>query len=65
LNIKLMDKTDQKIKKLLDKEFLDKLKEVGKLYGWTGDYCEIGNFIIDIHKIGEVEISHKELEPYD
>lgn len=33
---------ENKIKKLLDDEFLSKLLEIGKLYGWNGDYVEIG-----------------------
>ncbi len=41
---------ENKIKELLDKEFLDRLAEIGRLYGWSGDYCEIRSFIKELHR---------------
>jgi hypothetical protein len=35
------------------------------MVGWQGDYYEIGNFIIELHKIVGIDISHKEIKPYD
>jgi len=59
-----MSEDNKKIKELLDVEFLKKLTEIGKIYGWQGDYYEIGNFIIELHKIVGIDISHKEIKPY-
>ena len=54
---------ENKIKELLDKEFLDKLLEIGKLYGWSGDYVEIGYFIEKLHRYHGVE--NIDTIPYD
>jgi hypothetical protein len=54
---------DKKIKELLNKEFLEKLTEVARLYGWRGDYCEIRWFMESLHERAELDIP--ELEPYD
>ena len=35
-----MSKEDEKIGKLLDDEFLKKLVEIARIYGWSGDYME-------------------------
>jgi hypothetical protein len=53
---------ETKIKELLDKEFLDKLLEIGKLYGWSGDYVEIGSFIEELHRLGGID--NVDTEPY-
>lgn len=42
--LKEIDK-DSKLVSLLDNDFLTKLNEVGKLYGWCGDYFEIAEFV--------------------
>lgn len=60
-----MSKEDEKIGKLLDDEFLEKLVEIARIYGWSGDYIEIGQFIIYLHKIAGINISHKDIEPYE
>lgn len=52
----------KRINELLDKEFLAKLVEVGKLYGWSGDYAEISGFIRELH--GYVGIENVDTEPY-
>ena len=54
----------ERLESILDLKFLNKLKEVGKLYGWSGDYCEIGAFIIELHNIKNVDINQKDIEPY-
>jgi len=54
---------ENKIKELVDKEFLIKLTEIGRLYGWAGDYVEIGSFIKTLHRYAEVEVPIT--EPYD
>lgn len=51
-----------KIKDLLDKEFLDKLVEIGKLYGWKGDYHEIVDFIEELHNYHGIGVG--DMEPY-
>ncbi len=48
---------------LLDEEFLKKLLEVGKLYGWQGDYHEIGCFIESLHSMKNM--SPPNIDPYD
>lgn len=50
-----MDEEDKKIKELLDDDFLAKLLEIGKLYGWRGDYVEIGSFIEALHQLHGIE----------
>ena len=57
------DESEDKIKELLDKEFLDKLLEIGKLFGWSGDYIEISNFIEELHRYHG--INKVDTEPYD
>lgn len=42
------DEADQRIKELVDEEFLIKLTEIGRCYGWSGDYVEIGQFIEEL-----------------
>jgi hypothetical protein len=42
---------EERLVVLLDDKFLNSLREVGKLYGWRGDYAEIGEFISELHKI--------------
>jgi len=54
---------ENKIKELADKKFLIKLTEIGRLYGWSGDYVEIGRFIEAIHCYAEVEVPI--IEPYE
>jgi hypothetical protein len=49
----------------LDDEFLKKLVEIARIYGWSGDYMEIGQFIMYLHKIAGINISHKDIEPYE
>jgi len=53
------------IKRLLDKDFLAKLKEIAKLYGWNGDYTEIKDFVSYLYSVHGIEITQEELEPYD
>lgn len=40
---------DGKLDSLLDKDFLDRLVEVAKLYGHRGDVYEIIQFVEDLH----------------
>jgi hypothetical protein len=54
---------DDKIKSLLNQEFLDNLAEIGRLYGWHGDYAEIGAFIEHLHKIYGIE--KIDIKPYE
>jgi hypothetical protein len=58
-----IEESEEKIKKLLDKDFLDKLLEIGRLYGWLGDYCEIGSFIQTLHIYHGIEDVNT--EPYE
>lgn len=55
---------DLKLKSLLDKDFLAKLTEVAKLYGWAGDYSEIWDFVADLHEKIDLEIP-EDREPYE
>lgn len=54
---------DQKIKELIDIDFLNTLAEVGRLYGWSGDYVEIGQFIEDLHQA--IGVENVNTEPYE
>lgn len=40
-----------KIKKLLNKPFLDNLLEIAKIYGLKRDYPELINFVVNLHNI--------------
>ena len=59
------EEADEKIINLLDDEFLNKLLEVGKLYGWSGDYVEIGNFIEELHRKKGITIPNEDLQCYE
>ena len=56
---------EEKFNELLDAEFLAKLKEVGRLYGWDGDYVEIGGFIMALHLKRNIELTNEDIEPYE
>lgn len=58
-------KKEEKIIELLDIGFLEKLKEIGKLYGWNGDYHEIREFIIYLYKIYGIEYNEDDFETYE
>lgn len=56
----------ENIKKKLTPEFLETLKEFGKVVGWETDYCEISAFIcLAYEKAEQPEPSQEKLEPYD
>ena len=46
---------EDKIRGLLDDDFLSRLLEIGRLYGWKGDYIEIASFIEDLHRFHEID----------
>lgn len=54
---------DDKIRELCDDEFLSKLCEVARLYGWLGDYIEIAYFVQGLHS--EVGKDCPNIEPYE
>ena len=54
---------DNKLKELVTPEFLSTLTEVSKLYGWSGDFIEIFNFVEDLHSIKGIKIDS--YEPYE
>jgi hypothetical protein len=54
---------DGKIKLLIDRKFLDTLKEVSKLYGYDGDYIAISEFVQYLFVLGHVELP--DLKPYE
>ena len=54
---------DNKLKELVTPEFLSTLTEVSKLYGWSGDFIEIFNFVEDLHSIKGINIDS--YEPYE
>jgi len=56
------EEADLKIKSLLNHDFLDRLLEIGKLYGWSGDYVEIADFIKALHRL--YGLQNVDLEPY-
>jgi 23S rRNA A1618 N6-methylase RlmF len=43
------EERESKLKELCDEQFLAKLTEVAKLYGWDGDYVEIARFVEHLH----------------
>lgn len=45
-----------------DKEFCDKLKELARQYGWSGDYSEVVDFVIWVHQQSNIPIERKDLE---
>jgi hypothetical protein len=44
--------------------FLEEVRERARKYGWSFDYCEIGDFVERMYKDAGVPISQEELEPY-
>lgn len=54
---------DQKLVDLIDEPFLNKLAEVAKLYGWSGDYTEIGGFVACLFELKKLQ--PPDLEPYE
>jgi len=52
-----------RLKELADKEFLEKLIEVGKISGWSVDYVEIVEFITNLHNIAGLPVP--DLNPYE
>lgn len=54
---------EKRIEQLLTAEFLTTLTEIAKLYGWNGDYCEIGGFVEQLHMAKRLPIP--DLEPYN
>lgn len=57
------NEADAKIKAIVDKPFLDKLSEVAKLYGWRGDYIEVGTFVQNLYE--ELNLEAPDLQPYE
>jgi len=57
------NEAEEKIKSLINYDFLLTLTEVAKLYGWSGDFCEISSFVEELHKFNGIEIEN--LEPYE
>lgn len=51
------------LKSKLTPEFLETLKEVGKLYGWSGDYIEVRQFIEHCFDVAGKYAG--DLEPYE
>ena len=47
---------EEKIQELLDKDFLERLLLIARLYGWQADYYEIINFIEDLYNLKGMEI---------
>jgi len=52
-----------KIALLCDDEFLIKLTEVAKLYGWHGDYVEIAEFVSNLYIARDKEVPN--LDEYE
>jgi len=52
-----------KTRELLDEGFLNKLVELARLYGWSGDYIEIDYFIRELY--GYTELPLPDLTPYE
>lgn len=51
---------------LLTEDFLQKLIVAGKVYGWTGDYTEIENFILKLCRHGDFDDEDiPDLSPYN
>lgn len=53
---------DEKIKSLVDKEFLERLTEVAKLVGWSVDYIEVQSFLSELY--GYAELEEPDFTPY-
>lgn len=53
---------DNKSKALINKDFLDRLVELGRLYGWSGDYSEIKGFIETLFEYTDFALP--DLTPY-
>lgn len=56
---------ENRIKELVDQEFLDKLVEVARIYGWSGDYTEVCKFIEEISSITRLPIPNDLREPFE
>jgi hypothetical protein len=53
----------EKMNRLLDDTFLEKLAEVARLYGWEGDYVEIQEFVRSLYFLQKKKIP--DLTPYE
>ena len=53
----------ERVKKLTTYDFLSSLTEIAKIYGWSGDYQEVGDFIAWIYETNNIE--EPDLEPYE
>ena len=51
----------QRIIELIDDDFLNTLSEVVSLYGWTGDYIEVSDFVATLHKYKNKEYTPLEI----
>lgn len=54
-----------KLKELLTEDFITKLIEVAKLYGWSGDAIEIAGFVEGLYYHANGKPLETDLEPYE
>lgn len=58
------EEENKKIRTLLgDDDFLERLREIARIYGWAGDYTEIGEFLRYLYKSKDLEVP--DLNPYE
>lgn len=48
---------------IIDDDFLFRLRECAKFYGWSGDYVEIEKFVAELHQAADVVCP--DLAPYE
>lgn len=59
----MISERQKKLKPLLTEEFLNTLTEASKIYGWSGDYIEVCQFVEDLYEVAGKD--KPDLEPYE
>jgi hypothetical protein len=63
-NIMGEEEMQRRLEYILTKEFLTNLVEVARIYGWSGDYIEIEDFIMSLHYYKNIDIKLEDIMPY-
>lgn len=59
----MISERQKKLRPLLTEEFLNTLSEASKIYGWSGDYIEVCQFVEDLYEVAGKD--KPDLEPYE
>lgn len=54
-----------RLKPQLTPEFFATLLEAAKVYGWSGDYTEVADFVIEVNRWAGFDVPPVALDPYE